>query len=103
MALAARDERRKLMPTLGGPQAHSRFEAELERVTRVLEGYGVLRRDTLGDLCHAQHWSHADFDLVLDEGVRRGRLKRLGSELYEVAHPPAFGAGGAPGAGTVRR
>ena len=37
----------------------------------------------------ADHWSHADFTLVLDAGVRDGRLKKLGSNLYELAEPPA--------------
>ncbi len=77
------------MPKLGGPQAHSRFEAELERVTHVLESYGVLTDDILRDLCRADQWSHADFTLVLDAGVRDGRLKKLGSKFYELAEPPA--------------
>ena len=76
------------MPKLGGPQAHSRFEAELERVTHVLESYGVLTEHIEGPLpCGPVE------PCGLHPGPRRGvgdgRLKKLGSKFYELAEPPA--------------
>ena len=49
----------------------------------------MLTDDILRDLCRADQWGHADFTLVLDAGVRDGRLKKLGSKFYELAEPPA--------------
>jgi hypothetical protein len=72
------------MQGLGGNCAHSRMEAELEELTRVLRGFGVLTHDNLKELSGARNWSGPHFESVLCEGVRHGRIRRLGAELYEL-------------------
>jgi hypothetical protein len=72
------------VPRLGGPHAHGRHEAEIAELARVLQSYGVLTRDYLEELSGARHWSDATFDAVLNDGVRAGRIKRLGGDPYEA-------------------
>jgi len=72
------------MPNLGGTHARNRFEAELEELTRVLRGFGVLTYDNLKELSGARHWCGPTFDAVLREGVREGRIRQLGGILYEL-------------------
>jgi hypothetical protein len=76
------------VPRLGGTHAHSRHEAEIAELTRVLRSYGVLTRDYLEELSGARHWDGAEFECALNDGVRAGRIKRLSPELYEVAPHP---------------
>ena len=63
-----------------------RHEAEVARMERVLRSYGgVLTRDRLFEECHADRWPVLDsFRTALDDGIRSGRLRALGTELVEV-------------------
>ena len=72
------------MVTTGRTHPHSRFEAEVECLERVLRGYGVLTHDRLRDLSGACHWSEPVYEAVLREAVRRRVIRRLGDELYEL-------------------
>lgn len=72
------------MQPLGGTHAHSRMEAELEELTKVLRGFGVLTYDHLKELSGARSWCGPRFDRVLRAGVRDGRIRRLGDQLYEL-------------------
>ena len=51
------------MPRLGGPHPHDRLDAEVEQVTRVLEGFKVLTRGRLREFSHAGHWHGGEFDI----------------------------------------
>jgi osmotically inducible protein OsmC len=68
--------------------AHSRQEAEVEDVVRTLSGYGVLTRARLLELCGAAHWSDGGGRRALADAVSSGRIRQLGSDLYEIAEPP---------------
>lgn len=72
------------MQELGGTHAHNRLEAELEELTKVLRGFGVLTHDRLKELSGARRWSGPHFERVLQEGIRDGRIRRLGDDLYEL-------------------
>jgi hypothetical protein len=65
--------------------AHSRREAEVEDIVRALRGYGgVLTRARLVELCGAAHWSDAGFKQALAQAVASGRVRELGTDLYET-------------------
>ena len=72
------------MQGLGGARAHNRMEAELEELTRVLRGFGVLTHDNLKELSGARNWSGPHFESVLCEGIRVGRILKLSDQLYEL-------------------
>lgn len=55
---------------------------------RALRRYGVLRRARLVELCGAAHWSDAGFRQALSSAVASGRVRALGSDLYEIVEPP---------------
>lgn len=76
------------VPELGGDHAHTRHEAEIAELTRALRNYGVLTRDYLEELSGARRWSGATFDAALYDGIRAGRIKPLGGDLYEAAVQP---------------
>jgi hypothetical protein len=67
--------------------AHSREEAEVEDIVRVLRGYGVLTRARLLDICGAAHWSDSGGRRALAHAVSSGRVRQLGDDLYEIAEP----------------
>jgi hypothetical protein len=68
---------------------HNRQDAQVEHIVRVLRGYRVLTETALREASGAAHWSDAGFRRALDEAVSRGRIRRLGNELYEsVEHDP---------------
>ena len=73
------------MPKLGGMKAHSRSEAEITELTRVLRSYGVLTGYWLKELSGAQHWEAPIFESVLCDAIRTGRIRKLGDDLYELA------------------
>ena len=75
---------RRVVPRLAGAHAHNRFEAELDELTNVLRGYGVLTYDNLKVLSRSDHWCGPTFDAVLHEAVAAGRIRKLGAELYEL-------------------
>jgi len=61
----------------------NRQDAQVEHVVRVLRGYRVLTEADLREASGAARWSDAGFRRALDEAVSRGRIRRLGNELYE--------------------
>jgi len=75
------------MPRLGGTRAHSRYEAEMDELTRVLRSYGVLTGHWLRELSGARHWDGPIFEAVLCDAIRRGRIRKLGEDLYELDEP----------------
>jgi hypothetical protein len=72
------------MDRLGGAHANTRFEAELDQMTRVLRSYGVLTDENLKRLSRAEHWKGPKFERVLQEGIRQDRIRRLDEHLYEL-------------------
>jgi hypothetical protein len=69
-------------------------EAGVQRLERVLRGYGPLTRKTLYDLSGARCWPDgAAFEAALDHAVAAGRVRSLGGVLFEAAD-------GAPAAST---
>ena len=75
------------MPRLGGKQAHSRFEAEFEILTRVLGQWGALSHERLWELSGAERWKGPRFDAVLAEAIREGRIRQAGENFYELVEP----------------
>jgi hypothetical protein len=65
--------------------AHTHDEAGEHHIERVLRSYGVLTRDRLAELCGTRV-AHGgwDFDVALTAAVRHGRVRELGSGLFEV-------------------
>jgi lipoyl-dependent peroxiredoxin len=70
------------------PSPHSRQEVEVDKIVRVLRGYGVLTRARLLHECGAAHWSDSGARQALALAVSSGRIRRLGDDLYEIAEPP---------------
>jgi hypothetical protein len=61
-------------------------EAGVQRLERVLRGYGPLTRETLCDLAGARAWPDgATFDAVLADAVGSGRVRSLGGVLFGPA------------------
>jgi hypothetical protein len=67
----------------GSDGASSSIDARQRRLRHVLEGYGVLTRRNLRELCHADGWE-VPFDVVLTRAVRCGRIKQLSDDLFEL-------------------
>jgi hypothetical protein len=68
------------------PLPQNRHAAEIERIVRLLDSYGVLTKERLLDFCAADRWpSTESFDAALNRAVRSGRVRKLGDELYENA------------------
>ena len=65
--------------------ADSYLDAQIEDIVRTLRSYGVVTKSRLEELTGAAHWREADFEVTLQESVRRGRVKDLGGDLYELA------------------
>jgi hypothetical protein len=57
---------------------------EIDELVRALQDIGVLTRDNLRERSGAAAWPDHDFDEVLKEGVRQGRIKALGDDLFEA-------------------
>ena len=72
------------MPGSAGTYAHTRSEAAVETLARVLGSYGVLTGEWLRELSGARFWRGPSFDAVLEEALRAGRIRRLGDGLYEL-------------------
>src|SRR3954462_11585873 len=61
-------------------------EAGVQRLERVLRGYGPLTRETLCDLAGARAWPDgATFDAVLADALGSGRVRSLGGGLFGPA------------------
>jgi hypothetical protein len=60
----------------------------MEELTRVLGSFGVLTGGWLKELSHARHWDAPIFEAVLNDAIRRGRIRRLGKDLYELGERP---------------
>lgn len=67
--------------------ASSRHEAEVEDIVRTLRRYGVLRRARLIEVCGAAHWSDTGFRQALNSAISSGRVRALGTDLYEITEP----------------
>jgi hypothetical protein len=67
---------------------HTRQEAEVEDIVRVLRGYRVLTRARLLEICGAAHWSDTGSKRALTLAVSSGKIRQLGDDLYEIAEPP---------------
>jgi hypothetical protein len=67
--------------------AHSRHEAEVEDIVRALRRYGVLRRARLVEVCGAAHWSDSGFRQALKSAISSGKVRALGTDLYEIVEP----------------
>ena len=63
-------------------RATSTTDARQLRLRHVLDSYGVLTRQNLRELCHADGWE-VPFDVVLERAVRCGRIRQLSEDLFE--------------------
>jgi hypothetical protein len=63
--------------------ARSYTEARQRKLRRILETYGVLTREHLRELAHADRW-RVPFDVALARAVRSGRVRRLTRDLFEA-------------------
>jgi hypothetical protein len=63
--------------------ARSAHEAEIQALVRALRSYGILTREGLREASHGTRWN-GSFDLALGDGLRDGRIKRIGHDLYEL-------------------
>lgn len=62
-----------------------RHEAEVRKMERVLRTYGCLTRNRLLEFSGADRWPALDaFHRALDEAVAAGRIRRLGTDLYQL-------------------
>lgn len=68
-------------------QAHSRREAEVDRIVATLRTYGALTRVQLAHLSGAARWSEPGFNQALVLAVSSGMVRRLGETHYEIAGP----------------
>jgi hypothetical protein len=73
-----------LVSTAGHRQAL--LETEIRCLVRTLRSYGVLTERQLEELSGARHWHHDRLRQALEEGVRRGLLRRPGAGFVEL--PP---------------
>jgi hypothetical protein len=64
---------------------HSYNDAEGEEIVRCLRSYGVLTHTRLRDLVGADEWRESTFENCIVSLVKRGRVVRLGDELYELS------------------
>ena len=64
---------------------HNYSEAEGEEIVKALRSYGVLTRDRLCEMVAGEEWREGHFDVCLSGLVKRGRVIRLGDELYELS------------------
>ncbi len=64
---------------------HSYNEAEGEEIVKALRSYGVLTHDRLCEIVTGGEWRESHFDVCLAGLVKRGRVTRLGDELYELS------------------
>jgi hypothetical protein len=60
-------------------------EAEGEEIIHALRSYGVLTHDRLCEMVGGTEWRESHFDVCLAGLVKRGRVIRLGDELYELS------------------
>src|SRR3954451_2392803 len=74
---------------------HTYNEAQGEEIVHALRSYGVLTHDTLCEIVSGQEWRESHFDVCLAGLVKRGRVTRLGEELYELSEEERAPAAGA--------
>jgi hypothetical protein len=75
-------------------------QAEARRLARILEPFGVLRRDQLKRRARATAWHEGGFDAALKRAVASGEIERLPLGFYRKAQPQnrPQSTGPAPGA-----
>jgi hypothetical protein len=66
-------------------RAHNYNEAEGEEIIRCLRSYGVLTHDRLCEIVGGQDWREGTFNACIAGLIKRGRVVRLGDELYELS------------------
>jgi hypothetical protein len=76
------------MPVSETPRtALSYRDAEVRIVVRALRSYGVLHRDALGRLVHAERWREGTLGLALVAAEHRELVRRLGAGFYAPVKP----------------
>ena len=63
------------------------IQAEVRRLARALQPYGVLHRDALEEAADGRHWYERDFDSALGAAVRSGVIERLPAGFYAIPKP----------------
>ena len=64
---------------------HSYNEAQGEEIVHALRSYGVLTHERLCDIVDGHEWREGTFETCLSMLIKRGRVVRLGDELYELS------------------
>lgn len=64
-------------------RSRSCADARQRRLRRTLQTHGVLTREGLYDLSHAENW-RVPFGVALTRAIRAGRVRRLAADLYEA-------------------
>lgn len=62
-----------------------RHDAEIEAIVQILRRYGVMPAQRVATLTGAEHWdANSDFGRALARAVSLKRIRRLGTDLYEL-------------------
>lgn len=65
------------------------MQAEARRLSRVLQPYGVLRKDQLRLIARAASWHDGSFDAALRAAVASGEIEQLPFEFYRKVDRPS--------------
>jgi hypothetical protein len=60
------------------------MDAEVTQVVRVLRSFGVLTRHAICERVGGERWPDHQFEATLKQGVREGRIRALGDDLFEL-------------------
>ncbi len=60
-------------------------QAEARRIARILQPFGVLRKDDLKRRARAASWHEGSFETALDTAVASGEIERLPLGFYKTA------------------
>ncbi len=60
------------------------LEAEVSDLVRTIRHYDCLTRERLVELSGARHWHDHYFDAALAQAVKRGLIKQLSDDLFEI-------------------
>jgi hypothetical protein len=60
-------------------------QAEARRIARILQPFGVLRKDELKRRARASSWHEGSFDTALSTAVASGEIERLPLGFYKMA------------------
>jgi hypothetical protein len=69
---------------MGMERADSYEDVEVDRLVRVLRGYGFLTGDRLYELSGAPEWPPDEYKIAVRRGVEADRIRELEGDFYEL-------------------